>query len=108
MIEKPNKPLGTLYIILSIIWSFNLAIDILAGNHWILVLCHIILVTLNLICVEVWLQPIRRLVAYIQDQIYSRHLARLRHASYIQFRESVKGGDIELDEFEPEAKQVIK
>lgn len=108
MIEKPNKLLGALYIILTIIWSLNLAIDLLAGFHWSLVAIHFSLVMINLSLVEVWYMPIRRLITYIQDEIYFRHLARLRHASYIQFRESVKGGTLDPDEFEPEAKRVIK
>jgi cytochrome bd-type quinol oxidase subunit 1 len=105
---KPNPLLGFLYLVLAIIWATLLAADLIFGNHWILVLLHFILVALNLGLVEVWLQPLRRFITYTRDQIYFRHLARLRHATYIQFRESVKAGTLDPDEFEPEAKRVIK
>lgn len=105
---NPNRPFGYLYLFITAIWSFHIVIDFLAGNHSILILLHIFLVITNLCLVELWLQPIRRLITYLRDQIYFRHLANLRRTTYIQFRESVKAGTLEADEFEPEARRVIK
>lgn len=49
-----------------------------------------------------------RLGVFIKDQIHLHHLTRLRRTRYQGFRTSVKDGSLESDEFEDNAKLVIK
>lgn len=108
MPQHKDPVFGFIYLIIFILQLFQVALDLWTDKDSLLLTFHIISVLLWYVVVEIWLQPIRRLITYTRNQIYFRHLANLRRTTYIQFRESVKAGTLEADEFEPEAKRVIK
>jgi hypothetical protein len=93
---------GCLNLTVALIWLLLIFLDVYTGKPWWLLLLHIILVLINLHLAE------RNfgIIAYFKEQAYLRQLARLRTARYNLFRLSVKAGAIE--DFETEAKQVIK
>lgn len=107
--KSTNDPILTWGALINLLcWSVVLIIDIHTQRHGFLIAFHIALVIIWAVLFEARLKLITRLIARIRQQTEFRRLTRERRAGYKQFKRDVKTGLIPGDEFEDEAKRVIR
>lgn len=109
MAQKTDLAPGLAYLIV-FLFQVLLVILTLLGDQAdpLLLALRVFSMLLWYVVVEIYLHPIGRLIGYTRDQIYFARIRRYRTAKYLGFRASVKDGSLKPDEFEDNARQVIK